>query len=80
MREDDKSYNVSGRRNYNLDLLRIMACIAVIGLHTSSKDVSVLNTLIYYFCGFAVLLFFMAIGYILMQRTENNKELCEKKI
>lgn len=37
VREDDKSYNVSDRRNYNLDLLRIMACIAVIGLHTSSN-------------------------------------------
>ena len=37
MREYDKSSNVSDRRNYNLDLLRIMACIAVIGLHTSSN-------------------------------------------
>lgn len=80
MRENDKSYNVSDRRNYNLDLLRIMVCIAVIGLHTSSKDVSVLNTLIYYFCGFAVPLFFMAIGYILMQRTEITKNYVRKNI
>ena len=56
-----------------------MACIAVIGLHTSSKDVSVLNTLMYYFCGFAVPLFFMASGYILMQRTEITKSYVRKK-
>ena len=45
-----------------------MACVAVVGLHTSIKDLSAVNAVLYYLCGFAVPLFFMASGYILLQR------------
>lgn len=41
-------------RNLNLDLLRIIACIAVVGLHTLQKDLSLFNCTLYYMCGFAV--------------------------
>lgn len=57
-------------RNYNLDLIKIMACIAVVGLHTLNRDLSSLNLILYYLCGFAVPAFFMASGYILLNRGE----------
>lgn len=37
------------KHNYNLDLMKIFACIAVVGLHTLQKDISLINTLFYYF-------------------------------
>lgn len=48
--------------------MRILACIAVVGLHTLQKDLSVFNSTMYYICGFAVPVFFMASGYILLNR------------
>ena len=67
------------QRNYNLDLIRIMACFAVVGLHVSGKDISVVNTVWYYLCGFAVPAFFMASGYILIQRKNIGFEYVMKK-
>lgn len=55
-------------RNHNLDLMRILACIAVVGLHTLQKDLSVINSSMYYMCGFAIPAFFMASGYVLLNR------------
>lgn len=52
-------------RNYNLDFLKIIACIAVIGIHTFSPHAIFL----YYFCNFAVPVFFMCSGYIISGRT-----------
>lgn len=56
-------------RNYNLDLIKIIACIAVVGLHTLQKDLSIVNTTLYYICTFAVPIFFMSSGYILLNRS-----------
>ena len=67
------------QRNYNLDLIRIIACFAVVGLHVCGKDISVVNTVWYYLCGFAVPAFFMASGYILMQRKNIGIEYVAKK-
>jgi len=55
-------------RNINLDLLRLVACIAVIGLHTVPKELSMATSSFYYLCGFHVQIFFMCSGYILMNR------------
>lgn len=35
-------------RQYNLDLIKILACVAVAGLHTLQKDLSILNSSLYY--------------------------------
>lgn len=56
------------RRNCNIDLIRIIACAAVVGLHTFSKDLSVVTASLYYLCGFAVPFFFMTSGYFLLNR------------
>ena len=56
------------KRNDNIDLIKILACIAVVGLHTLRREVSVLNSFLYYLCGFAVPAFMMASGYFLLNR------------
>ena len=56
------------KRNINLDMVKIIACISVIGLHTSQKDISAFNAALYYLCGFAVPVFFMSSGYILLDK------------
>lgn len=55
-------------RDYNIDLIRILACIAVVGLHTLPKDLSTATAALYYFCGFAVPVFFVSSGYFLLNR------------
>lgn len=67
MNKDTINFSKKTRDN-NLDLLRIMACIAVVGLHTLHKDLSLINSSLYYLCGFAVPVFFMASGYTLLNR------------
>ena len=47
--------------NYNLSLLKVLACIAVVGLHTFRPNAMIL----YYLCGFAVPIFFMTSGYLI---------------
>ncbi|RGY86321.1 hypothetical protein DXA17_18395 [Ruminococcus sp. AM58-7XD] len=48
--------------------MKILACIAVVGLHTLHKDISIVNQSLYYICGFAVPAFFMSTGYVLLNR------------
>ncbi len=74
------SDNLLASRNYNLDLLKIIACIAVVGLHTLQKDLSAINLTLYYCCGFAVPVFFMCSGYVLLQRNDATISYAIKKI
>ncbi|MCC8104663.1 MAG: acyltransferase family protein [Clostridiales bacterium] len=55
-------------RDYHLDMLKILSCISVVGLHTLQKDISLFNSSLYYLCGFAVPVFFMSSGSVLMNR------------
>lgn len=45
--------------NYSIDLIRVIACAAVIGLHTFPKDLSAVTGVLYYLCGFAVPFFYV---------------------
>lgn len=51
-------------RNSNLDLIKCVACISVVGLHA----VGMSNYTIYYLCDCGVPLFFMVNGYLLISR------------
>lgn len=51
-------------RNVNLDLIKCIACISVVGLHTVGMN----NYTIYYFCDCGVPLFFMVNGYLLLSK------------
>lgn len=62
-------------RNCNMDLLKLIACIAVIGLHTFST-----GKILYYLCGFAVPIFFMVSGYFLLDKQDVTWKYIMKKI
>lgn len=67
-------------RNYNIDLLKLISCIAVVGLHVIPKDYNTLSNAMYYLCGFAVPIFFMTSGYFLLNRQVIDVEYSIKKI
>ena len=68
------------QRDTNLDILKIMASIAVIGLHTVMQELSIFNSTLYYLCGFAVPIFFMVNGYLLLPRKEISAKYVFRKI
>ncbi len=74
----------NAKRNYNIDLLKFFACLAVIGLHTlrSNWDIelSAPNGVLYYLCGFAVPVFFTCSGYFILSKKEITAEYVIKKI
>ena len=70
---------MSNKRDINIDFLKIIACIAVIGLHTLQKDLSTFNAIIHYLCGFAIPVFFFSSGYVLLQRKNITIRYCIKK-
>ena len=59
-------------RDCNIDLIRLIACVAVVGLHTFPKDLSLVTASLYYLSGFAVPFFFMSSGFFLLNRGELN--------
>ena len=46
--------------------------MAVVGLHTFPKDLSLVTASLYYLSGFAVPFFFMSSGFFLLNRGELN--------
>lgn len=56
------------RRDVHIDLIRSIACFAVIGLHSYGESNNIASLIFYYFCGFAVPFFFMASGFFLLNR------------
>lgn len=51
--------------NCNLDLIKCLACLGVVGLHS----IGMVNYTIYYLCGISVPLFFMVNGYLMFSRS-----------
>ena len=70
----------SHHNNINMNMLKITACIAVVGLHTLQKDISLFNSVLYYLCGFAVPSFFMVGGYFLMNKTSVSMRYSLQKV
>ena len=58
-------------RNYGIDLLKILACFGVVGLHTIYSKYTVF---LYYLCAFAIPVFFVVHGYFLLGRKELSFE------
>ena len=57
------------RRDANADLLRIVSCLAVVGLHSFRLEEG-LSFFLYKLCGFSVPMFFVLSGYFLLARKE----------
>ena len=66
-------------RNYNVDLIKLLSCLAVIGLHVFYNKNSVASSVIYYLCGFSVPSFFMSTGYFVMNRQTADRTYAVRK-
>ena len=78
MIEKDKDHVV--QRNYNIDLLKILACLAVVCMHTIHNTISVVNLVICYTCTFAIPVIFASSGFILLHRKEATYRYSLKKV
>ena len=67
---NNRSTALAEKRNLNLDLAKLISCFAVVGLHTLKPELSVLNKVLYYLCGFAVPIFIMSSGFIVLHKKE----------
>ena len=69
------------KRNPNLDLLKLLACMAVVALHvfTFSYE-NVLISYLHYASGYAVPIFFMVNGYLILNKTRVDYPYVLKKI
>ena len=56
---------MADKRDTNIDFMRILACLAVVGLHSFQESQTVGNLIIYRLCGFAIPAFFVTSGYFL---------------
>ena len=59
---------ISGERNLNLDLVKLLSCIAIIGQHCFDKNAFMLARVMHHIFGFAIPCFFMAGGYMLLNK------------
>lgn len=64
------------KRNANLDLIKSIACISVVGLHAVGMN----NYTLYYICDCGVPLFFMVNGYLLLSRENADYRYACRKI
>lgn len=65
-------------RNYNLDILRIIAAICILALHIFGVKGGYFNTLIYYIGTPGIPLFFLISGYNMLSKKRNFKEILYK--
>ena len=56
------------KRDVNLDILRVISCVAVVGLHSFQENLASLNLVVYRLCSFAIPMFFLVSGYLLIHR------------
>ena len=56
------------QRNWNLDLVKLLSCIAIIGQHCFDKNAFALARVLHHIFGFAIPCFFMAGGYMLLNK------------
>ncbi len=68
-------------RNCNIDLLKILSCVAVIGLHVFTYDYNnYFIDILHYMCGFAVPMFYMINGYLILNKEQITYKYCMHKI
>ena len=68
------------KRNYNLDLIRIAACMAVLVLHIFGVEGGYINTILYYLGTFGIPLFFMISGYNMLAKKRSYHEILLKVV
>jgi len=69
------------KRDISIDLLKTLACIAVVGLHAFTYDYNnVIINYIHYMFGFAVPIFFMVNGHLILNKESLSYKYCLIKI
>lgn len=68
------------KRNVGLDLLKILACFAVVAAHVTIDSSDLLNVVLYYMSGCAVQIFFMVNGNLLLNKRSIDYNYVIKKI
>ena len=64
---------ISNKRDHNADLIRIISCLGVVGLHSFQEHLESANLIIYRICGFAIPMFFLVSGYFLLTKNVDFK-------
>lgn len=52
------------QRIYGIDLLKVMACIGVVSLHTVNGSLGMVNRIVTLVCSLSIPIFFMCSGYV----------------
>ena len=70
------------KRDYCIDLLKVVCLFAVLALHTQRNTTTgeLYNWVLYYGCRFAMPVFFMVNGYLILSKQSFPKEYCRCKI
>lgn len=68
------------KRNYNLDLIRIAVCVAILVLHIFGVEGGYINTVLYYLGIFGIPLFFMVSGYNMLAKKRSYHEILLKVV
>lgn len=68
------------KRNVSLDLLKILSCFSVVILHIFGKKPNVYNSSLYYIATFAIPVFFMVNGFLLMKKEKIDYNYIFRKI
>lgn len=59
------------RRDVNIDLIRTLSCVGVVGLHCFQEHLMSMNLIGYRLCGFAIPMFFVTSGYFLVLKNHD---------
>lgn len=71
---------INKTRNIGLDILKASACIAVVTLHVAGNSSDLVNKFLYYFSSFAVPVFFIVNGCLLLNKYKVDFKYSFKKI
>ncbi len=79
-KNNGKIQEKQNNRNVNLDLIKLIACILVVWLHTIKLNNNAVMLIIYNFGVYAIPLFLLVEGYLLLKKERITYNYCFKKI
>lgn len=68
------------KRNLSLDVLKLLACFSVVVLHVFGRKINIGNSIFYYIATFAIPVFFMVNGFLLINKEVITYQYVIKKI
>lgn len=68
------------QREYGVDLLKIMACVGVVSLHTINGSLGIINRVVTLICSLSIPIFFMCSGYVMFLKKSISYRYVVKKV